>query len=52
MATNGAFGDVWQGMIGDRKVAVKVMRYRKAKEADRTEKVIIHDMTLTTASSV
>ena len=42
-ATNGAFGDVWQGRVNGRKVAVKVMRTRMAKETEKMEKVLLYD---------
>ena len=51
-ATNGAFGDVWLGQVNDRKVAVKVMRARMAKEAERMEKVLIHDKNAAVSLSV
>ena|ERR1700761_5175372 len=41
VATNGAFGDVWLGLVNNRKVAVKVMRAGRA-DVDRMEKVVLH----------
>jgi hypothetical protein len=39
VCTNGAFADIWTGMIGGKKVAIKRMRHSMASDFEKMEKV-------------